>query len=246
MTKNKSDFTKKSMILSILTGVGVVATGVLAAYCAKKDDDTRPTKQRAINYAPAIVSGTVTIGLVIANAKVSSAEVAALTAACAGLITKLNDYRDAVDEHEVCGEYAADIDKKFARNRAERVLNATPYQHADDIATFVDSYTGMSFEASYKKVVEAENTLMKRYEDEEPVAWCDLLYLSTGSCDAYDSNLGPEVGWSKAAMEDIHGTWYGDQTDVTLPPFEITNTKLTDGRWKIEYSFEPEFCYYEY
>ncbi|MBQ9003716.1 MAG: hypothetical protein IJ087_17870 [Eggerthellaceae bacterium] len=246
MTKNKSDFTKKSMILSILTGVGVVATGVLAAYCAKKDDDTRPTKQRAINYAPAIVSGTVTIGLVIANAKVSSAEVAALTAACAGLITKLNDYRDAVDEHEVCGEYATDIDKKFARNRAERVLNATPYQHADDIATFIDSYTGMSFEASYEKVLEAEKTLVERYNDDKPVAWCDLLFLATGSRDTYNSNLGPEIGWSKAAMEDIHGTWYGDQTDVTLPPLEITNTKLADGRWKIKYSFMPEWCYYEY
>ncbi len=246
MTKNKSDFAKKSMILSILTGVGVVATGVLAAYCAKKDDDTRPTKQRAINYAPAIVSGTVTIGLVIANAKVSSAEVATLTAACAGLITKLNDYRDAVDEHEVCGEYAADIDKKFARNRAERVLNATPYQPADDIATFVDSYTGMSFEASYKKVVEAENFLMKRYEDEEPVAWCDLLYIATGSRDAYNSNLGTEIGWSKAAMEDIHGVWYGDKTDVQLPPLEIENVKQDDGRYKIEYNFMPEWCYYEY
>lgn len=256
MGKQKLDFKSKSMILSILTGVGVAATAVLSAHCAKKDDDTRSLKQRAMIYAPAIVSGVVTVGLVAVNAKTSSEEVAALTIACTGLAANLNDYRNSANEHIESEYELAEIDQTFARNQATRIVENSGNERAKDIATFVDGYTGMSFEASFKKVLKAEKDMMERYENDEPVPWCDLLFLATGSRDAYKSGLGVGnwcpgfcdygIGWTKAAMEELHGEWYGDRTDVELPPFEIENVPLDDGRYLIQYSFAPEWCYLEY
>lgn len=246
MSKPKLDFKSKSMILSILTGLGVVATGVLAAHCAKKDDDTRSTKQRVLIYAPAIASGVITIGFVVANAKMSSEEVAALTIACTGLTAKFNDYRDATIEHLGSSDEIAEVDKIFARKQAERVLNDEVEQTKEELCTFVDSYTGLSFVANYDKTVEAERKIEERYRDDEPVPWCDLIFYANESTEPYESTVGPQVGWSKAAMEDIYGDCYGDQSDVTIPMLEITNVALGNNRYRIDYNFEPEFCYYEY
>lgn len=230
-------FKQKSVILSVLTGVGVIVTGALSARCAKKDDADRPVKERVITYIPAIASSVATIGLVVATAKVSSEEVAALTVTCAGLAAKMSDYRDATIEHIGSAE---EVDKIFARKQAERAV-----EHTDDtdvgLETFVDTFSGASFKAKYDDVVKAEERLEAMYADGEPVCWCDIFYLSTESTDASDSTLGGEIGWSKDAIDDLHDVGTGD-----IPNLEFYNDLKEDGRWWISYNYEPVWGFYEY
>ena len=239
---------QKSLILSVLAGIGVAVTGIVSAKCAKKTTEDMTVGQKVKTYIPAIVSGGLTIGCIGMSTKISHEEIAAATAACVAIGKRFSDYKKSVEE-VVTEEQREQIDtafyeKEIARLEQELAEREHPTED-EDLVTVVDSFTGYTFKAHKDAVDAGIKKVFKSYEENEYLYWCDIFYImNDGDTIPHDSELGAAslgsygYGWSKAMFHDFG---CDDGFDILLVKYP--NRKNT---YILEYANPPEPYFMEY
>lgn len=225
----------KATIFSILGSAGVVVTSVLSVKCSKKIKEQDDIKIRAKKYLPAIISGSVSIGCIMAADKINKKEIAALTASVGYFAKKFTDYEKEV--REIVGDEKADeIEQSFYTKQLEKQTDEKLLEDKNTFK-FIDSYSGASIIAPYDKVVAALKQCEDIYRKQGYFCWCDIFYLINESCDLYDSYLGETVGWSRSMYEQFG-------YDNMHVHFKLK--QLDDDKFLIDYSLMPEFGFMEY
>ena len=166
----------KSMIPSILTGVasiGVVITSVLACRGTKKNlEIEEPTvKEKVVNYIPAVVSGTVTIGCIIFSNRLNKTQQAAFASACALATSQYQSYTNKVKElygeetHQKIIDAIADERAKDVPLYANNIGGASSLDFEDEgrEELFFDSYSKRYFVSTVSRVLQAEYHLNRNY-----------------------------------------------------------------------------------
>lgn len=222
----------KATICSLIGSVGVVVTSVLAVKCYKNTTPDDDLKTKAVKYIPAVLSGGVSIGCILAADKINKKEIAAVTASAAYFAQKFQDYEKEV--REIVGDEKADeIQESFYSKQLDNVEN-------QNLPKFIDKFSGAPIIASYEDVVKGLEKCEKYYKETGLLAWCDLFYCINGSFDAYDSYLGETVGWSK----DMYRQFYEEYEDYSKINFKLK--ELGDNKYLIDYYLLPEFGFMEY
>lgn len=243
---------QKSLILSGLAGIGVIITGYLSAKCALKAEDRETTKEKALAYAPAIVSGCATVACIGVSTYISGEEIAAVTLACSAMAQKYPDYRKAVHE-TVTPDEEARINEAFYLKEIDRLeQELAEREHPrddDDLVMFVDSYSGYPFRARMDEVDYGIEQANQHYRESGCLAWSDIFFLINEDTGPYKSVLGGGddpfgyggIGWSEGMMEQLYDN--ADGFD-----FKVFKSELKDrpGVYEIGYSVPPEMCYLEY
>lgn len=244
---------QKSLILSVLAGIGVVATGVVSAKCAKKTSDDMSLKEKAKKYIPAFVTGGATIGCIAASTYISHEEITAVTAACVALGQRFANYKKSVEE-VATQEQIEQIDRAFYEREIERLeQELAEREHPtdeDDLATFVDSFTGYTFKARKDDVEAGLKRAENLYKEQEFLPWCDIFYLANSGDDApYNSILGGGnkwwydygYGWSKEMFRQFY-----DEDDPKDLSIDLTEMEERENTYILEYSWPPEVGFMEY
>lgn len=241
----------KSLILSGLAAVGVVLTGYLSAKCAIKAEEKETTKDKAVAYVPAIVSGAVTVGCIGGSTYFSGEEIAALTVALTAATQRFTDYAKAVHDN-VSDEEAARIDEAFYLQEIDRLeQELAEREHPtdeDDLCTFVDSFSRYTFKARLEDVESGIEQAVQEYNDSGLLAWSKVFYyLNNGDMAPAHSFLGgyfdPEwaYGWSRTLIEEMYETPENYNFNITI--HKTTNHPNT---YIIYYAMAPEACYMAY
>ena len=219
------------IIFTIAGTVGVGVTGYLAHKGTKKADkviESLPEEEKPENsveefkktwkcYIPSMVSGGVTVGLIIAGHVLSAKEIAALTATCAYLTKnrdKLEDkLRDAIGE-----EKYNEIKKKLAGEELHKIttldgpgvsVEDTGIGSEHDRILCFEGYSGRWFWSTIDAVNKAEERLNEKFGAEDYVCLNDfyeLLHIER-------THFGYEFGW-------VNNPDYYDG------PINFTNTKV--------------------
>lgn len=239
---------QKSLILSVLAGIGVIATGVVSAKCAKKTSEEDTKLEKAKTYAPAAAVGAATIGCIALSTYISGEEITAVTAAAVAIGQKFSNYKKAVKENTT-EEQLAEIDRAFYEKEIDRLeQELAEREHPtdeDDLATFVDRYSAYTFKAPKQEVEDGIVAANELWQQQDFLYWCDIFYLANNKDTLpYECTLGEcgeygGVGWSAEMLRqiDCKPAYFS----VELRPFEgRPNT------WIIDYPYEPEPCFMEY
>ena len=248
LPKIKASAKQKSLVLSVLAGIGVAATGIVSAKCARRVDDLDTVKEKVVKYAPAIAVGGATIGCIAASTYISHEEIAAVTAACVALGQKFSDYKKSV-ERVVTEEQLGQIDRDFYEREIERLeQELAEREHPtddDDTSTFVDAFTGYTFKANKDDVLRGISEANKLYKEQEFLPWCDVFYfLNNEDTKPYESVIGSGFyydygyGWSEAMRKELE---IEDDFEIFLDEM-----KERDNTYLINYSSVPEPCFLDF
>lgn len=247
---HKPTATQKSILLSVLAGFGVVATGALSAKCAKKTADDMTVGQKLKAYAPALVAGGATIGCIGLSTYISHEQIALATAACISIGQKFADYRKSVEE-VVSDEQREQIDVSFYEkeiDRLERELAERDHPtDEDDLCTFIDSFSGYTFKARIEQVESGLEEVNQHWKDDEYLSWCDIFYLINDKDEIpYMSSLGEGNpfdygwGWSKRMFEEF------DIDTENNFGVDLREWKGHPNTYFIDYPLNPEPGFMEY
>lgn len=245
----------KSIVLSCIAGIGVVATGLLSAKSALKAEKLETKKEKAIAYIPAVASGCATLVCIGASTYISGEEIAALTVACAATAQKFANYRKAVREN-VSEENREKIDETYYQMEIERLeKELAEREHPredDDLCEFIDGLSPYSFKARYEDVEERLQEVMETWKSDECLAWCQVLYiLSGGDTRPYYSPMGCSggywsgdfaFGWSRSMFEN----GFGLENAMERFNIEIEKVPGHEGLYQLKYSIMPEADYLNY
>lgn len=229
----------KSTICSIIGSAGVVITSVLAVKCYKKTKESDDVKTKVKKYAPAIISGGVSIGCIMAADRINKKELAAATAATAYFAQKFTDYEKEVREM-VGDEKADEIEKSYYSKQINKQVESAGLKN-DNSCYFIDKYSGASIIAPYEHVLKVLAECEQLYKKDGQLAWCDIFYLINGSFDMYESFIGENLGWSKTMYEQ----WYGEDTDEDLE-LRFNLKEIGENKYLIDYKLIPELGFFEY
>lgn len=159
----------KATLFTLIGSLGVVVTSVLAVESYKKTNQDDDFKDRAIKYAPAIISGGVSIGCILAADKLNKKEIAALTASVGYFAQKFTNYEKEV--RSIVGDEKADeIEQSFYSKQIDK-------QGETEGLKFIDRFSGSTIIASYDAVVEGLEKCEQHYKENGLLCWCDLFYL---------------------------------------------------------------------
>lgn len=244
--------TKKSVVLSVIAGIGVVATGFLSARGVRKAADKETRKEKVIAYAPAVAVGAATIGCIAGSTYISTEEIAMVTATCAAIGQRFADYKKSVEE-VATDEERKQIDISFYEKEIERLEHElAEREHPrddDDWCTFVDSYSGYTFKAPLEQVEYGLKEAMDLYDEQGFLHWGDIFFfVNNGDMGPHNAMLGSHyyegdyngVGWSKAMFEDMFDNIDYD-FDIALVEIEGKS-----NAYSIEYATTPECSFLEY
>lgn len=236
-----------STILSVVAGIGVISTAVLAAKATPKALDiidqaeyekgSKLTTLEKINvtglcYTPAILSGLATISCIFGANYLDRKQQATLLSAYALLDRKFKDYRHGVQME--FGSYYDDNGKDINAEVYKHTMNKDDIQKPNDDEILVyDIFNRRYFNTTLQKLRDTELAINKQLHTEDYVCVNDI-YKMLGE-EALDT--GTAFGWSTQANFEIN--W---ETWVT---FELEKTVLDDGLevYMLTYSAEP---YLEY
>lgn len=193
-----------STILSVLAGVGVVATAIMAAKDtpkamqlvkqAEEEKKDKLTKTETViaaapAYIPTIITGVATIGCIFGANILNKRQQAALTSAYALLDQSYKEYKKKVDE--LYGEEAGrEIRGEIAKDHYEEDI-----QVEDDKQLFYDLFSDRYFTSTLATVQQAE------YRINRHLIMRDYVYLN----EFYEEigiepiDGGYELGWSSGA-----------------------------------------------
>ena len=204
-------------ILTIVGGIGVVATAVLAAKetpkalevlrAAEEKKGEKLTKtEKVVNaapaYIPAIITGAATIACIFGANTLNKQQQAALMSAYALLDNSYKEYKKTVDE--LYGEEAgAQVRAEIAKDH----VNETDISEEDDgKQLFFDDYSGRYFRATIEQVQKAEYNLNRTLFMYDCVT-LNEFYKDLG-IDPIES--GWVTGWAKAINQERHWQDWGD------------------------------------
>lgn len=164
-----------SLVLSLIGVGGVGVTSWLAVRCSKKSEQETEKKKKILAYAPAIASGIGTAGCILGSHRVSSKEIAALTAGC----TYLAANRDKIEKK---------VKEKFGKEKLQEIKKDIKPQElisqgqsiewtGKGTVKFLDGYSGRLFYSSLEAVKKAERIFTERLQDGEYVSWNDFYSL---------------------------------------------------------------------
>ena len=263
-------------ILTIISAVGVVATAILsgketlAAEKAlneaktKKGEDLKPSeiiKTAAPKYIWTGVSAILTIAATISSDILNKRSIAKATAAAAALGAAYRKFREKAKEEG----YLEEIDKALAKEQIESEPSAYPNPEDVDgqICCFRDSYAGRRIYATMTDFERARKQAIDIYNRDEYISIEDVFYLIAidpkaskeehdrrwkaigDSC--FPTDICSEIGWSHNMYEQYYGDdpeEEGDEFDMTLD--RIGNDELGIPVYNIQYSYQPEYGYFEY
>ena len=222
-----------------LTAVGVLGVGVtswLSVRCSKKADQETEKKKKVLAYAPAIASGIITAGSIIAAHRISSKEIVALTATCGYLAS----YRDKLEKglKERFGDAVLNDVRQDARLEMSEEHHRGPSiessGHGD--VHFVEYYLGREFYCSIEHVEWAEKELNRMFHEGKYVCMNDFYEL----IGIRKSRAGWEFGWP--ANDD-----YCDYNLDTPIQFDNILGEDTDGSllYMIDIRTAPLDCWME-
>lgn len=223
-------------ILSNIACIGVAVTAWLSGKGAVKAEQTKKewteekheelTKfekvQATIHSSiPAIISGAITIGCIIASGKISANQIATITGAAAVTAKQFSDYKrnniaeNGIKAHQKVEEAIVLEKAKNTRISAESFCDITSLSVSDTLETehvFYDSITEQRFVSTLSKVLEAEYHLNRNFTLGHPEVdvdmWCDFLGIShVESADIMGWALCDDYTWidfnhTKAVLED--------------------------------------------
>ncbi len=148
---------------NILTGIAVIGVPVTAYLCGRsmleidrlKRGGVTPTrKEYIISYVPAIISGVITSGCIIANQKLNTDEIIKLSSAVGISAATLNKYKSKLKT--IIGE-------KTERQISESILiHQDPEFHEINLntpdvkRTWVEDISGKTFEKYEREIIDAE------------------------------------------------------------------------------------------
>lgn len=225
----------KRIIFTTVACAGVVATGVASANGATKAEKLKaglkePSKMDLVklyfkSYWLAGLLGAGTVASIIASHKLSSKQIAALTATAAYLTYNRDSLehklKEAVGEEKL-QEIKHVIEQQYAETEAARAYPDSPNKsptievskYGGD-TLFLDGYSGRLFYCTKKLVEEAEEELSRRFtEDHEYLCFNDFYKL----LGIQKTQFGDQYGWP--ANED----WYDLNNGIIF-----NNWFLSDG-----------------
>lgn len=235
-----------SSILSVVAGVGVISTAVLAAKATPKALDlidqaeyekgSKLTTLEKINvtglcYVPAILSGIATISCIFGANYLNKKQQASLVSAYMFLDRKFKDYRHGVQmEYGSYVDYGKDVDVKAYKYTMD--TDDIPKPNDDEILVY-DMFSRRYFNTTKEKLKEVEYTINKKLHTEDYVCLNDIYKLLGEK----PLDIGNAFGWSTQANFEI--SW------ETWIEFELELVELDDGLevHMMSYSTEP---YIEY
>lgn len=117
--------------LSLVGVAGVGITSVLSVKCHDKAKDKKEKKEKLIAYAPAIASGVLTSACILGSHRLSSKQIAALTASCGYLAANRKKVEEVLKRN--FGEETTKRIKKIAATEAAKessdFSNSALYEH---------------------------------------------------------------------------------------------------------------------
>lgn len=171
-------------VLTALGVIGVPLTSYISIKCSKKAEERDDKKEKFKCYIPAIVSGAATCICIGANHRVSSKEIATLTATATYAIANRDKLEEAIkpyfskEEHDDLVENA----KKSAVTKS--VKSELYEQTGNGYLRFIEGCSGRAFQSSLDAVTRAEKMLSERLRHG---VCCDLndffRYLGLSSTD---------------------------------------------------------------
>ena len=108
--------------LSLVGVAGVGVTSVLSVKCHEKAKDKKEKKEKLIAYAPAIASGVLTSACILGSHRLSSKQIAALTASCGYLAANRKKVEEVLKRN--FGEETTKRIKKIAATEAMKEENS--------------------------------------------------------------------------------------------------------------------------
>jgi hypothetical protein len=201
-------------ILSGLAAAGVVTTAVLTYKAAVKaghrqasklqEGDPEETPRQRFEaewrlFVPAGISGAITVGCIIAAARIGTRRNTALVAGMALADRAFNDYKDEV--REIIGER-----KELAvrEKTAQKAIDENPPSSqvvivSGDDQLCYDTFTDRYFRSEAEKIRKAENEVNKKIIQD---MYCSLNeFYSLIGLD--DCRAGEELGWNMDHLVDL-------------------------------------------
>ena len=204
-----------TILLTAVSVVGVVATAYLAAKETPKALELIKHEEEEVKYEPlttfekvqvtipaykwAIAAGIATIATVIFANVSSLKEVAALSAACAGLGEGFRKYKDKVAD--IFGE-EADFAIREGISHDEHPLAVDAFDENERLFCFNDGVEDRFFTSTMAKVIAAEYELNKRLSTKYIVSLSDFYKL----IGLEDLNNSEQLGWTY----DMLCNWYNN------------------------------------
>lgn len=231
--------------MTIVGGVGVVATAVTAAKAtpkaltlleaAKKEKDEELTKMDIIRvagpaYIPSILIGAGTLACVFGANMLNKKQQASLMSAYALLDQSYKDYKDKTEE--LYGKEATTAIKEAVANDK---YEEQDIPEEDDKQLFYDQYSQRFFKATNETILSAEYAINKMLAEDCSVYLNELYDLFEIS--AIDG--GEDIGWSSAQMFEMYWSSWID--------FYHTKAKTNEGEeyYIIDYT-EPTVDFADY
>lgn len=148
-------------------------------------------------YAPAVLTGVVSIGCILGSYKIASGRTAALATAYEFTQASFNEYRNKVvqemgekKEKKVRDEIAQD---KVSKNPPSPTISgAGEVIMTDGLSLFYDSASGRYFRSSVELIRKAEKTISDRLFSEDYVSLNELYY----ELGMTETRLGDAVGFN--------------------------------------------------
>lgn len=220
-----------STILTILGGVGVVATSVMAVKAtpkalrlieeAKNEKGEELTKWETVkvaspSYIPSLLMGTTTLVCIFGVNVLNKRSQAALMGAYALLDQTHREYKKKVEEL-----YGEEIDenvrKELAKDEYEEYDRDYNDQYEDGKRLFYDEYSKRYFRATNEAVLRAEYELNKILSEDSYASLNEFYSL----VDLPEVDYGDHVGWSSAQMFEMYwSSWIN---------FAHTRAEMEDG-----------------
>lgn len=209
----KNFIIKQSPIILAASAVGgVITTAVLASKASIRANelikDTELEKGTALTtvekvqtgwkpYIPTIISGTLTVGAIVASTAISHKRQAALAGLYALSETALKEYQDKIEAKY--GE--KDAQKVRDEINADRAIAAgTPPWGDDGLPSgechCIDKFSGQHFISSVQKITLAANEINEMIYGGDFCASLNEFYGLVNSPQLHQSKFGDDVGWN--------------------------------------------------
>lgn len=208
----------KSMIRLGLTALGVLGipiTSWLSIKCHDKAKDVEDKKEKAKCYIPAMVSGVATAACVIGSHKVSSKEIAALSATASFAIANRDKLEQKIKETIPDQQQAK---KEITKSKAIVVSDKPSIESTGrGMLKCLEGYSGRLFYSSIEAVKSAEEKMSRRFNDGQYICLNDFYQL----LGITQTHFGHQWGW-------VPDQDYYPNFDIDDNPLQFENNLVKD------------------